>query len=330
MRFATILLLVSANLSAASDIHNACEFGTEDEVKKLLDENPKLVRERDENLGFTPLHTAVAKGRVKIIQSLLEHGADIDAKDNLERSPIFYVATTEGIDAFKLLIEKKASLNVHDKMGWSLATMTAIHGRKDILDSMIEHGYVLDIFDALLNHRQDAVEKLLKENPALAKARGIAGRTPLHFVTDRQQFETLMAYSPDLYAAENEFGFTPIHQAVFDGRTEIVKLLLASGVDANLKTKDGDSVLHMAAINGKLETLTLLLDHKAMVNARGIGALTPLHRAIRTGKKDAIVLLIESGADVNLIDEKGDSALSMALKNKRPEIVEILKKHGAK
>ena len=92
-----------------------------------------------------------------------------------------------------------------------------------------------------------------------------------------------------------------IHDAARDKNIEVLKQHLESGIDVNLKDKFGDTPLHKAALNG----------HKAIAE-----------------------LLIEKGADVNIIISSGplmgQSALDLAIKNKRNETADLLRKHGGK
>ena len=57
---------------------------------------------------------------------------------------------------------------------------------------------------------------------------------------------------------------------------------------------------------------------------------TPLHGAAKTGQKDIIELLIVVGANVNSKDFENKTPLDEAIKYKRTEIENLLRKHGGK
>ena len=57
---------------------------------------------------------------------------------------------------------------------------------------------------------------------------------------------------------------------------------------------------------------------------------TPLITAIREWHGDVAAYLISKGADVNYKDCDGNTPLSVARKEKRPELIEMLIKNGAK
>jgi len=54
---------------------------------------------------------------------------------------------------------------------------------------------------------------------------------------------------------------------------------------------------------------------------------TPLHW---TETEEIAELLIAAGADVNAKDNRGDTPLDTAIRRKRPEIADLLRKHGGK
>lgn len=74
----------------AQDIFQATIRGDDAAVTKLLARNPRLVHSRERSRGLTPLHVAAAYGRLRIVQILLKHEADANAKDNVGSTPLFY------------------------------------------------------------------------------------------------------------------------------------------------------------------------------------------------------------------------------------------------
>ena len=118
-----------------------------------------------------------------------------------------------------------------------------------------------------------------------------------------------------------------IHDAAGEGNIEAVKQHLAAGTDVNAKTKSGTAPLHFAAINGHKEIAELLIAKGADVKAKNNGGYTPLHYA---PTKEIVELLIAKGADVNAKTKRADTPLDWAIKYKRTEIADLLRKHGGK
>jgi ankyrin repeat protein len=67
-----------------------------------------------------------------------------------------------------------------------------------------------------------------------------------------------------------------------------------------------------------------------LINAKDKEGRTALIHSVSFARKDVLAVLIEAGANVNSRTNSDESALSIALKGGRSEIVAILKQAGAK
>lgn len=68
----------------------------------------------------------------------------------------------------------------------------------------------------------------------------------------------------------------------------------------------------------------VLLKAGCDVNAQTRWSETPLHYAVRNGKLASVKQLVAAGADINIETVSGDSALVLARKYMKPEIVAYL------
>jgi hypothetical protein len=84
-----------------------------------------------------------------------------------------------------------------------------------------------------------------------------------------------------------------------DVDVEIVKMLVAKGVDVNARDDDGYTAIIMAAMFGRIETVQTLLKAGARVDAHGEQGFTALQWAIWMQKEPLVRLLILNRADVN-------------------------------
>ena len=55
------------------------------------------------NKGHTALHPAAHEGNIRIIEILLSHGADINVKDKINNTPLFYAMEAGHKDVVELL-----------------------------------------------------------------------------------------------------------------------------------------------------------------------------------------------------------------------------------
>ena len=97
----------------------------------------------------------------------------------------------------------------------------------------------------------------------------------------------------------HKYGQTPLWEAAFHGREDIVAALLAGGADPNIYADDGGGPLQWAASNGHHEVVDLLLAHGADPNAHRNGDYTVLAAAISKGHGAVVRRLVEAGASVD-------------------------------
>ena len=85
-------------------------------------------------------------------------------------------------------------------------------------------------------------------------------------------------------------GATPLHKAVAEGHSHVVRELLASKADVNAVTASKGSALHLAAVQGDADVLRELLRWGADATCAPRG-FTPLHLANQLGREDVASIL---------------------------------------
>ena len=139
----------------------------------------------------------------------------------------------------------------------------------------------------------------------------------------------ITTHGEDVHAKCGRRG-SPLHAASYKGNLDVVRLLLAHGVDINTTSDEIESTpLHQASLSGDVDVTRLLLQHEANLNARDRLLHTPLHNASITGKMKVAELLLEHGADVNPRNWSHITPLYKASDNGNLEVVQLLLGHGA-
>ena len=96
---------------------------------------------------------------------------------------------------------------------------------------------------------------------------------------------------------------------IIDGRTDLVRDLVAHGHPATARAADGLPLVQWCAYYGNVSAIRLLLDHGESLTS--LGENHGLHAAA-FGSEDSIDLLLGAGAVREAKDENGDTPLSWA------------------
>ena len=223
---------------------------------------------RDNN-DHTPLHWTAYLARTGLVKALLTAGADPNARDNNDRTPLHVAG-------------KK-----HDPRGSHLGVVNALltagadpKARDNQDRTPLHYGVTL----SLLNEKKEgakAIKKLLAAG-ADPMARDNSGKTPLHYAAGetyraaaRRATKTLLAAGADLEARDNS-GRTPLHYAAGEGVD--VKELLAFGPELEARDDDGRTPLHHATLRYYFvkSNVKALLNAGANLEARDNSGRTPL------------------------------------------------------
>lgn len=117
-------------------------------------------------------------------------------------------------------------------------------------------------------------------------------------------------------------------QATVDGSLSRMRLLHFAGANINARS-NGSTPLFIAAGEGRSDVVRYLLAEGAEVNAREPLGDTALTEAAYYGHVALVKDLLAHGADVNAVGNDG-TALDIALNRNNSAVVDLLKHHGGK
>jgi ankyrin repeat protein len=235
-------------MSGAAAILQSARDGDASLVRRLLSDDPSLVRATDEHLK-TPLHWAAERDHHDIAKMLLDAGADLEARTSWGATPFDWAATTGSTKVADLLLARgaqgmnfvvAASLGKLDLVcrifdsGTPLTSparrVVPVEPDDDLVaDSARMKGDVIsDAFYAACRNGHTELAAVLLERGADVNAKGILGGTALHWAAINGHKETvafLVAHGADLTIRDAKFDSTPEGWAAEGQHHEIRDLL---------------------------------------------------------------------------------------------------------
>ncbi len=256
--------------------------------------------------GNTQLHNAIQDNESEVIDILIANGAQVNAKNNNDNTPLHYAGKSQEITA--LLINKGADVNAKNNQG-----ITPLHNvrQAEVATILIAHGADINAQDKkgktplhylVINDSQSAAELLINEG-ANVNAKDNNNQTPLDYVRSQEMAKLMISSGAkfgDSYVSANSGKYSLLHEAVALGNKNLIELLIANGANVNVQDEDGNTPLHYGKDNQ--ETTQLLIANGADVNAKNKEGNTSLHQ---TKNPKVAQLLIANGADINAKNKWG-------------------------
>lgn len=128
------LKLNELNNRGLSPIHYAGINVTNYLVKAEIDINTQTANDQ-----ITVVHYAVRKGDIDLLKYCIDHGAQLDARDNQGRGIIHYAAYFEQFEIIQYLVKySEISLNQRDKFGNTALHYVTRNDKKNMLDLLVK------------------------------------------------------------------------------------------------------------------------------------------------------------------------------------------------
>ncbi|KAJ8871765.1 hypothetical protein PR048_028105 [Dryococelus australis] len=310
----------------------------------------KLLNSEDMN-GQPALHAAAENGHFKIMQWLVEQGADINVKDN-DGKTVLYHAAKEDIQVLEYLIRHGAKTKLVD--------MTQLYMHMENKSEMktfkwlMEHGGDINVGDlhgdTLIYHAAmkgdlETVKWLIDKGEVDIVGNDEDDRSLLHYCAGSRKWEIvkwLLAHDKFDVNLKDKDGYTILHYAAYNGYKDIVQWLIRSkdlgggGANINIVDNTGRNVLHDAASSGNLELMKWLVslpdkgERGVDINFPDFDGDTVLHEAALFGQSQMLQWLAMpkenggGGADIMATSKSGQTALDMAALLGNLEIVQFL------
>jgi len=320
-------------------------------VIEVLLASHALVNAQNSHDGTTPLFSAVASGRVKIIQMLLAAGADANVKDNKGRTILNYAIKTSP-EIMQALLAAGTKPNTEDAEGRTPLSYAAQRDSTEVVKLLLaaKADPNLGTLDAPLlcaiHEKNAATAEALLQSGAQSDApgkvdwqphsvnfhyEGALGRglaTPLWLAVDMDQspmVQLLLKHKADPNDALD--GQSLLFRALSD--TNILASLLEAGGSVEARRTDGWTLLASAVAQKQFTSVQWLLKFKADPNKSQIQGESMLFYTLT--ETNILEALLDAGAKVDPVtkDESNWTPLGAAARNNNAAALEILLKHGA-
>ena len=286
----------------AEEATTALRKGDNDAFFDILDrkvKDPNIVNTH----GDTLLLAAATLGNLEAVERLLSMGADVNKQNAYTRdTPILRSVYGDHDEITKLLIYANADLNLPNNYRQTPMGLAVEKQKGELIDLFLTSGV----------------------------RAGLEGETLLRASAQRNYIGVLAmlkgGVSPNV---KNAPGNTPLIISASLGDTQSVRALLAYRADVNAANNDGNTAMLYAARYNHPETVLALLapltmQYRADVNMQNKKGETVLYWAAMKGYTPVVKILLANGADKKLKTKEGQTALDVAKKYKREEIINLL------
>ena len=205
-----------------TEFNRLVPYPESDFFRDRLDEEGRKAENWSENrrsmLGYTALHLATRYNTVQVVELLIAHGADVNARTTtIGWTPIHSAAHVNAVHVAEVLIAHEADVNARTTtIEWTPLHSAASENAVQVAQLLIAHG-------ADINARTTTI-----------------GWTPLHSAASEnavQVAEQLIAHGADVNA-RTEIGWTPLYLAKVAGSSQLADLLRTHGKDPVEETQD--------------------------------------------------------------------------------------------
>ncbi len=265
---------------------------------------------------------AAETGSAKLIDLLIEKGADINTSSNANISPLHFAIRNKHTEVAKLLIQKYGADVNRAILACGNRLITPLHevaksGDKELAQLLIQKGAVVNA-----------------GNPCSSKIHGDSSFTPLHAAISEGQdavAQLLIENGANIHAFDTHLR-TSLHYAAENGRLKMAELLMRKGACVDAKDCCKVTPLHLSLQCGHEELAEILIKKGANVNARSATIIgTPLLGAVQLQSTKLVKRLIQKGANVNAeVGQQGLTALEQATTFNHVDLAELLIQNGAK
>ncbi|XP_051019248.1 ankyrin repeat and KH domain-containing protein 1 isoform X8 [Acomys russatus] len=318
----------------------ACAGGHEELVSVLIARDAKI--EHRDKKGFTPLILAATAGHVGVVEILLDKGGDIEAQSERTKDTPLSLACSGGRqEVVDLLLARGANKEHRNVSDYTPLSLAASGGYVNIIKILLNAGAEINsrtgsklgispLMLAAMNGHVPAVKLLLDMGSDINAQIETNRNTALTLACFQGRAEVVSLLLDRKANVEHraKTGLTPLMEAASGGYAEVGRVLLDKGADVNAPPvpSSRDTALTIAADKGHYKFCELLINRGAHIDVRNKKGNTPLWLASNGGHFEVVQLLVQAGADVDAADNRKITPLMSAFRKGHVKVVQYLVK----
>lgn len=239
----------------------------------------------------SPLHLCCQWGLTRVLQALIDHGANVNSIDWENKTPLHVAIQNQHEEIISILLyHPSIDLRIRDK-----------HGNTAFAAAL-----------TIRNHK--AAQNILERMPNAAEQMDNRGRNFLHIAIMKDDLESvlfLLAIQVDVNSRVHDVSqSTPLHLAAASENEMLIRNLILAGARLNDRDATQKTALHIAAEKGRLGAVSALIQNHADFDALDSEGNNALHIAVREGHVGIVrELLTECGINAETINLKGRNPL---------------------
>jgi len=296
------------------------------------------------------LFQAVVKNDPAAIRQAVADGANINAADNDQHTPLFVAVNANHLDAIKTLLSLGAEPNCNPSAYEGPCLFVAIGRDTEIVKVLIAAGADVNLATKFsISPLERAVQLGEKYYQGLRKRGEYKGPLPNRLETVR-----LLIKAGANINYVDVYEHSPLRVAMTNNNLDVANLLFEAGANVNQRIREsegsaveGNTIL-MDSIAGypvskdiSLTKIKMLLDHGAEANDKNRlpydadceqttcfwAGHTALTFAVKEGSYEVVDMLLKYGADPSLPRQDGRSALALAEQKNNAKMVQLLRQY---
>ncbi|KAI5955571.1 hypothetical protein KGF57_003704 [Candida theae] len=267
---------IKRDSSGRSLLQRACKKGNIDDVRDYLNRGASA-NEKD-FCGFTCLHEAALEGHNEIVQILIDHGANVNAKADEAgdcETPLIDAAENMHLETVEILLKNNADPNIFNLDGFT--ALTKIYN-----EHADEEGY-----DDIIKVLEDASNKFTARKAIVNTSQSGPGGEDAEF---------------EIIDDPNESYFAGLikRKGIYKWAAENRKEVVASHFVAGNSLEDKPDILIIAARNGHSELIDIILGLNPTaynIDTESKCGVTALLASVGRGHFEVVQSLLSKGAD---------------------------------